>query len=123
MVISYDYIQLYDGKEGSFLDHETLAPLLDQYAQAQFTQDWKDLNFKDSDNTFAQELEENVLEDSFTSYWATAAIGAPAVLYIKTVDATITVEKIGYQFTISDDEPFAVTTTNKGFPILEYTKE
>ena len=123
MIINYDPPELYNGKEETFLDHEELAPLLDYYSQAQFSQNWLDLDFKNSDDTFAEELEEAVLKNSFDEYWVLTGIQTPDVLYIKTIDATPLVEKLGYQFVISDSEPFSVTTTSKGFEILTYTTE
>ena len=123
MIINYDPPELYNGKEETFLVHEELAPLLDYYSQAQFSQNWLDLDFKNSDDTFAEELEETVLKNSFDEYWVLTGIQTPDVLYIKTIDATPLVEKLGYQFVISDSEPFSVTTTSKGFEILTYTTE
>lgn len=120
MTINYDYKELYEGKADSFLDHEVLSSLLDYYSQSIFSEDWNNLTFKDADDTFAESLEEGVLKGSFDSYWADPSITQPPVLYIKTIDSNVIVEKLGYQFSISNEEAFPGDTTPKGFPILQY---
>jgi hypothetical protein len=120
MIINYEAIQLYSGKTDSFLDHDVLAPLLDQYADAEFQKPWLELDFKNSELEFAEALEQVVLKGAFDAYWASPEVEKTSSLYVKTVDAVVIVEKLGYQFSISNEDPFPTSTTNRGFPILEY---
>jgi len=123
MALQFDYIELYSGKDGSFLDHVALAPLLDSAAQSEFSLNWSDLDFNQTSNEFAQGLEESLLVNAFTSYWNQRLNQPGDKLYLKSVDSIVIVQKIGFQFIISNDLPFEAPNSNRGFQGIQFEKQ